>query len=473
MAQEGSRKRRMRGIDVTLATLALMVTVFFVAAGVFFYIHQSGQQAAFDEAVQKIANLKARGIPVDTNSLKTTYQSRTNPADAEAWMKILNYLGSQDFRNQIRGMEPFDRPLPTRTQTDQEDQLTMQRRVVQHNAELLETVHELASHRQPVQFDIGFDLSSSREYLSNLRLLIGLLTWEMHVAQADKDSSRVLASLTAQFDTMSIVQGEDLTIARQTFTAMKRDIFKNVRQLVENNLLSQPVLELVCANLKTLPSDIQRWQMTVQYQRAMTLPYLQRHVADSDTSSSPQEFTQATAQDWAHFLNYMDRYESISWSSWNTAKESLEAIDADLRNERNSELFSEERNWRNTQFLLSATPLNASISWTSHAKILAQNYSEQNQTIIACAIRLYQLKHGSFPNRLNQLMKVGIDPSKYLSIADLPFGYECQNNIAYLWGPVQGEDSEFPFEIETHPPQSSADPKLNMRINQALWVLQP
>lgn len=469
-------KPRWSRFDVVMTVAAVTLVSLFLGAGAFFYLEKSSQHAAQIEAERTIANLNTRGAPVDAKSSKATYDSRTYPEDAEAWMKIFNQMNSQGFRDQTKDIFPFNPNKRLETQAELENQLALQRKLVHDNANLLNTIHELASHRKPVRFDIEFDVSSSRDYITGFLHLIRLQVCEFQVRLADGDSSLIQQSLISQFDAISVSQGEFLTIDQLITSAMKRELLLNVKKVVESNLMRQQDLEQILVNLQALPIEIQHWRENVQYERAFLLAYFRQAIPDQTQvilKEADKDLGLATHKDLMHFLYFMDRYENVDWSTWKTAKDSLEEIEADLRNASSSASMLEKHNWQNTSILTRSTPILGATSWSSYAQDLAQSQSEQNQALVACALRLYQMKHGSFPDRLEQLVDVGIDPKLYLSMADLPFGYECQDKTAYLWGPIRDNDGEFPFEIAPHHPTPSKGSKGSERIDQALWALEP
>lgn len=459
-----------RPLDVMMACMAFLIVILFIAAGVFLYLEKSGQFAALAEAEAKITNLKNRTIPIDFESLEALYNSQTSDTDTAAWIKVFKDLKSNDLEKHIRDVYDSGDVFDLSDSAADKKKLEQLQELVNLNADFILNIRELASHSKPVRFDIDYASDSQMSYqLSNFREIMRLLTCETAVHLEAKDSTKLVQSLITQLEILSIPQGEDLLVNQLFNAALQGIALGNVKQCLEANVLDQPSLEQLSKVLQTLPDHVNNWRQIVAYERAWMLPYLRgqaKFSSSGNPTSKDEDDSQANGKDLLNYLNYMARLESVDWSSWKMAKASLEKIEHDLEANVAATTFWNRHNWRMTSNTIS--------SWTMVGQVLAKNVWIRNQAVLACALRLYQLKHRDFPDRLDQLIDVGVDPTKCSSMADLPFGYQRKNDTAYLWGPIQ-EDFEYPFEISPTVPSASSNSSAEDRqnIEQALWTLKP
>lgn len=90
---------------------------------------------------------------------------------------------------------------------------------------------------------------------------------------------------------------------------------------------------------------------------------------------------------------------------------------------------------------------------------------------LAIGIRLYKIKHGTFPTDLDALTNIGLNPSKLAPIGGKPFGYRVEDGRAILWGFSHRLAAETPDQ----PPEIPADtynPDNAVLRNEWKWELR-
>lgn len=465
---EPMQQRAWRPIDVLLICVATLVVVLFIAAGLLLYFEKMRQASALATVESKISLLKLRGAPIDAASLNSLYQSRTSPADTAAWIRVLERLKSDDFKRQYAGIYPLGTKKKPATPAERESHRNLCRTLIEQNADLFSDIHNLTSHAQAVRFGDG-GWNESQSTLVDFRQLMRLLMCEASVHIGDRNSPALYRCLKSEIDAVSIVKGRDLVVDHLIISAILSSMISDVRDSQEQNTLEVDELNQLLEDLKKLPGSVQNWHQIVEYERAWILPYLRGHATFDQSSSAVDDgdVSNTSSIDLLNYLSYMERFETINWSSWKTVKESFKLIEDELDKDIASATFWNRHNWHSTSIAMT--------SWSMVAEALVRNVSDRNQAILACAARLYKIKHGTFPDRLDQLVDVGIDPTQYLTLADQPFGYELKDDTAYLWGPIKDEHYHYQLEISPNIPHASANatPQQRDRIDEALWTLSP
>jgi hypothetical protein len=92
---------------------------------------------------------------------------------------------------------------------------------------------------------------------------------------------------------------------------------------------------------------------------------------------------------------------------------------------------------------------------------------------LAIGIRLYEDQHGALPDNLDQLVELGLDPSKLMPLGDKPFGYRREADKAVLWGfqllQYQATPDEPPEYLDSPAEESTSESRFAEENRTWVW----
>jgi hypothetical protein len=408
---------------------------------------------ALNDVKARIADLKQAGVPVDDRSLKAFYSTRVSPEESAAWLQVFRHVGSDEFKAQSAGVYPFIDEEPT-GQMERVRQARFQRALLQRNSQFLADLHDLAANNKTTPKYINDAARPTRDYISEVYSLMALLTCEILVNISDRKAACLLTSVKTQFSLLFIHPCECSEVNYWCRSNLELAIISGIRMALEANVLDQADLRILIDDLEAISDATLDWRHLVNHMRVQALARLNTKLNFNWCSPSQAKIKRVSGNDLLRFLESMEQFENVDWFRWKAAKEHLASIQRSL-----PESVASDFSFR----ILSGS-----------AETLAFVRSTRNQTVLACALQLYCLIRGTYPDSLEQLAEIGVAPSRHLSMADQPFGYQHRNGSAYLWGPVRDSNDHFPFEVvPTIPTYSSYMlPDERSCIDQALWTLR-
>lgn len=424
-----------------------------------------------EQLTAKLDSLRAKGVPVDSHSLDAWYRKRTDDANTEAWLKVLETLNSPQFKAQSQGVETFSKDskdiLRTSTSSRTKDQWPGEgpvRELLAQTTELREEIRQLSKARVSVRFPVKFGSSNEKfEHVDTFRQIARLIALELNAAIADRNSAQITSSSQTLLDLSEVIRGESFIYQTVVFNAIRGLAFGGLKEALEQNILEPQDLELLAKSLSQEPPLFERFSDLVHGEIGLTLPELITPINPSKknplTGSTDARF--ASTQDTLHFLEHMLKYEDIDGCSMAEAIEKQKGYAARLEKEIKAAEGIQFREWHFTKIIFP--------NWRGVITAICRDRQVSHMVLHGIAIRRYQQQFDKFPEDLAALKEVGFDATDYMPVGNLPMGYRLEENGCTLWStPPSLGTVTTPEPITLDP----SDPNYPL-AQQMLWKFAP
>lgn len=451
------------GIGVICSICCLLWYAFALGLALWFNHADRGKE----QLTAKLDSLRAKGVPVDSQSLDAWYRKRTDDANTEAWLKVLETLKSPQFKAQSQEVETFS--IFKQTSTRKGNQWPGEgpvRELLAQTAELREEIRQLSKARVSVRFPVQFQFNSSKEYLEyvdTFRQIARLIALELDAAIADRDSAQIMASSQTLLDLSEVIRGEPFIHRLLAIITIRGLAFAGLKEALEQNILESQDLELLAKSLSQEPPPFERFSDLVHGEIGFTIPELLTPINPSKknplTGSTDARF--ASTQDTLHYLEHMLKYEDIDGCSMVEAIEKQKGYAAQLEKEIKAAEGIQFREWYITRIIFP--------NWRGVITGICRDRQVSHMVLHGIAIRRYQKQFGEFPKDLAALKEVGFNTADYMPVGNLPMGYRLEEDGCTLWSTSPSLGTVTTPEPITLDP---SDPNYPL-AQQMLWKFAP
>lgn len=350
------------------------------------------------------------GSPADVQSFVHWYEGRTHSESSERWGQIIQMIEIPLNTRKIPLLG--DSKLPDVLDPNQPwKEAEYVESYLQHTAVVRSMIVEALKAPKPVRAPIKLEGEETRLYfLSATSLMHRYLGLEFEYAYYTRDTPRALqairlmdeCSLALNYDLFANGALVELAVQQSKYSCVRRSL--NRSQWSEIEL--RELLEL--SGRRSIST--RQWRNCLYSERCFAIMSLERkHGSDNTDAQSNRMLMKSGTTHVDDYLNDMD----LAISQAETADFRLE------RMEMQSKPKLMRSGIRDLMQLLSQTAAKAEDS--------------RHWTRTAIALRLYQMLHGEFPLKLSDLQTLGLTPEEISTVDGTPFGYEVENQIAYLW----------------------------------------
>jgi hypothetical protein len=455
MTESDSQRSGTKGCLWTVGILFLVVLLVFSSLLSWWAI-QEGRDRKLVESAS--AELRNRGAPVDRESLEAIYESKTDPTDAPAWNRIFGELQSAEFQEWSQGVEVFDNKAQgagwTETAWTGE---AAERNLVAKTEDLRRRIRELVRKPNAVRFINEFDgFMTVLSHAQQQRSVQRLIATEFQVAFADRDSAACREAIQTALGVAHLSRGDPFLVSHLIIVACHGVAMTDIQRAIEYDVLNEQDLEAVWEMIANDELSIQRLPWMIQGERALGLSVIEDPTKiNGFLDSSSQGYMKWVGPSNRDILNLLTFYEDF---------ENLDVSDIDIWQIEASRLSNsietrvrkagllELRHWLVTSSILP--------SGSALVEALVRDVVLERFTRLALAMRLYEKRHGQFPDTLEALNEVGFDPKNSKPWGGKPFGYRLEDGVAILWGtpprvgphtsdePPQLDDTSADFSIQ-------------------------
>lgn len=439
-----------------LAPLVLFVGIpVLVLAGLLlsFAVRQSRAAAELDHA---IADLQASGLPVDNRSLASYYESLTDRQRTAQWLRIFKRLDSADFTASAQNMPflgargPDDVPLPGDPWAEQEEVEAF----LESQQMLLADLHDATGEPEPVYFPVAFDsFETLLPHVQSTRAAARLLLLEHHAAVHAGQGDRAAQSLRSLFGLAETLRGEPFMISQLVRIAIHGMASGALQRSVEQDVLDEEALADLLGRLDAFDDYQTLYRTAIAGERAAALPVYRE---------SPLFVVGSRSRDALVALEYYARMEAIA------DEEDLAAFvhsSAQLNEQMVAE-FAEAGPLQQFETMMSRMLLPASDAFV---RAFARQVMQNHLAKLGIGLRLYRHRFGEWPQQLDDLSKVGLNPAELVPLGGKPYGYRVEEGTAILWSfnPAwHSRDASAPMEVPDDPPSLDGRDE----ADDAAWV---
>jgi hypothetical protein len=401
---------------------------------------------------QRVEKIRTSGLPVDNASMQTYYDSRTDPTDADAWRDVFETLSSPTFVASSKNI-PYVGDLtkiPIRGDWESEN-------ATREFMKRWESLHQKASALtftgNPVRFPITFDSFNTQfPALSKARTVARFFLVYGQVAVRDRDSSASLMAIKSQLGTGQLVFGQPLMVSQIVGLALDGMATGLLRDAIENDALNTSDLQELIPLFQSRISIGGEYQAALVGERALALPFF-RNPAGRGVEA---RFAFNRAQDANVYLDVMNDLMAINCDDLDTFRQQIESRETIQQEKMRSGLLA------NLDAVLTSQILP---SFSAFGDVLVRTAMMHRMATLAIGLRLYEDKHGKFPDSLAELAEFSFDASQLMPPGGKPFGYRLESDGAKLWGFSLRRAQSTP----NSPPMDVPDEVAGSGENQ-LWV---
>lgn len=422
---------------------------------------------AFGELAEKRDEIRARGLPIDDESMEAYRYQLMGHEKSDRWMNVLEQLDSEQFQASCTGIPVigvseddvgFVPGQPYKYDADVSEFLESWK-------DLREEIHEIAEGTDSTWTEVKMDsFNTEIPYVQPSRAAARLLVLEFEDAVRRDDSEQAFQSLMALIGVSRAFEEDPILITQLVHIALSGVAVQKIKQAVELDLLDENQLQTILDQLKTFDDFGSKYRMAIAGERAMSQP-----VFDDISSLSEDElgipfgFRQRPIDALAS-LDLISRAESIPTDDLTGF---LTAVQ-ELTDQINDEM---ERAGPLRKFETVLTGL-VTPAFSAFGEAVARSAMEMRIAKIGIGIRLFEKSKGRLPPSLDELtdddatVELGpIDPIGYK-----PFGFRVIDGDVEVWGfrPMDATDV-----TPDEPPEFEDFPEADDYMKYWYWKLSP
>lgn len=401
----------------------------------------------------KIAALKAAGLPYDNDSLDQYYQQQTTPQHTQRWLTALKTLSSPELQQSALGVPQFDgkvqQDVPRPGQAWDEPTETATRKFLEQWRDLHQEIHALSLQAEPVRFPINFaGVDTALNHVQEMRQAARLLALKGRVALRDNNSPEVEQAIEGMLG-MSHVLKQDAFIVSQLVVIAIDGISLNLLQDGLRSDVLQPA-ELH----KLLPSILAQIEIGDSWRTGMIGERAYALTAFNNTAQVVGATIPGRSRDALLYLEFAQRAIELPTNNLDEFRAEAQKLEEDL-NQRISGSLLGQFDAIMTQTLRPA--------YRAAADANVRRAIQHRLAAVAIGLRLYQQQHGRFPSSLAELSQLELGLEQLGPGVGKSFGYRIDSSgMSQVWSHNLREPGD---AIPLQPYDTS-----NPESNDAMWV---
>jgi hypothetical protein len=451
--QPGFLSRHKLAIVVTLLGLPMLI-----CGGIasWWFARQS---AAYQEVEEMRAEIRARGLPLDDQSLTEFRVRRMDDENSDAWMKVLQLVESDEFVKSCEGVPIVDASI------DQEsvgfESSTKVDEFLNRWSELRKEIHDITEGSGAIwtQIDIhGY--ATLLPMTQSSRSVSRLLALEHRDAIVRQDSDQAYHSLLAMIGAARSHEAEPLMICQLVHAAMLTMALERLKATIELGVLHEKQLSEILTQLRPLDDYGDGYRSAIIGERAMSQPMFDDLGEYGDYSEVPRLSAFGNRRiDALASLKLMAEAEGVQTDDltefFTEAEQISEQFDAS---------FSQANILQRFDTLLTNL-LTPAIG--AYSKAIVRTTMQLRIAKVGIGLRLFQLRHGRWPASLDDLtpQNIGVDLGPIKPIGDQPFGYAVEDQTVQLWGFLP----ETPTDVTPKAPMDLGTLEEKERLTWEYW----
>ena len=403
----------------------------------------------------RIASLAKQGYPVDYASVDSFYKGRTNPANTDAWLTVLDTIGSQEFTASTSGVPILgtgDAPPIRRDDEWKEEEVALA--FLEKWKSLSADAIRLSIDANPVRYPIVFNsLNSDVDRIQATRNIGRLIQLQGSVALRNRDSAKVRDAISALMGLSRVNAGEPMIISHLVGMAIDGMAIGFLKDAIGCDALSESDLQALLPRVLASTNIGKDWETAIAGERALALPIFK------DPSKGRSEGIIALLSNSRDALFYIDQTQSLLEANTEELSDfdgALKAFDTRLRSQTNASWISQ---W-DSIMTMQTTP---AISATGGAFV--RRAMMHRIAALAIGLRLYEARHSKFPSSLKELSSLPMDIDQLAPSKGYSFGYRSMGRDTKLWGSMTPDV----FSISAEPPEVVAGEPANDALTFWLW----
>ncbi len=408
----------------------------------------------------RIVSITKKGYPVDDASVDAYYKDRTDAANTEAWLAVLSTMTSQDFTASTKGVAllgaDVEAEIPILPEEEWEEEVESLAFLEKWKS-LHDEVLRLSIDAKPVRFPIVFDsFNTLLQQTQEMRQAARLLLLRGRVGLRARDSVVVRDAIDGMLGVSRVNAGEPMLVSQLVSIAIDSMALELLKDSLKVDALNADDLQSLLPKVMATINIGNEWGMVIAGERALALPVF----ADpSKARSFGVTSVPGRSRDALFYLDLIDSVLELPTNNLKDFRTKLKVVEAEMTAKARASLISQF----DSILTLQTTPAFAAASDAFIRRAL-----QHRMAALAIGLRLYEDRHGKFPNSLNDLSELPMDVNPLGLTKDLSFGYRVNGSNAKLWG-GSFQDA---FSIPAEPPVIAVGEPDTTQKELWLWEFQ-
>jgi hypothetical protein len=418
--RQSPEKRRWASWLLLLALGCALVLV----AGVFAIV--LNERGAALDVQAELDRIRAEGLPTDDASMERWFRERTFAEGTVAWNEILRLASTStlgypdDEQLPVLGTAEIPQDLEPGGAWPEEAAVA---EYLDYVSPVLDLIEQASQYPAPVWQPIAFQgWNTLLEQLGASRSLMRILTLEVEQAVYHGDSARAMRGLRLMRAVLDAFQWDFCLVVELTGVAQQGMHHATIRRTLAANVWDARQLETLLDQIGPAHDPAPVWRNNMAGERAMTMggSYDLRTMLDGEVEGiALVELT----------------FPSVRKQLLEIWRQVTELGNGDL-----SKLAARakefEDNRRDLAYQLTPSPRAAYLMFPAIHSI-ALNYERAQDTRrfarTCVAVKLFQLRHRSWPKSLGDLTQVGLSAADWNTVNRGTLGYGVEGDCAYVW----------------------------------------
>lgn len=392
-----------------------------------------------DQAIRaEITRLRSAGLPVDNATMAAQFAESTHPEGTQAWAEILD-LCSSSWLSSIGSTEgfPYVSNGQVPAQINAGENWELQEEVdayLEIVSPVLSRIHEAGQYPKPVWQPITFNgFSTLLEPVQISRSANQLLQLDAEAALHKQDAARTLQNIESMFHLTDAFDWNNFGVTKLVAIAKRHGAHEIIRRSLSADCWTTEDLKKLRSFVATPESLSLAWPLIVNSERAMLLTNIRdRPLVDAsyDDQLPPYLLT------WLPSVQLELLQKSEGWE--NLATNSLSQMRRDATRIGSAQEASGS--------IIGKFYDNVMTGYPSFVSALLRQEDGRRFTLCALAVKQFQLENDAWPKLLSELESVGLAPSDWRTLEAGEFGFEVENDVAYIWSYYPKKESTVPAQ---------------------------
>ncbi|MFO0939701.1 MAG: hypothetical protein U0930_02925 [Pirellulales bacterium] len=372
------------------------------------FIAKRTSQKAFAE---KLDELRARGIPVDDQSMAEYHASLTSNENATELASLLDFISSPSFRADCAGLPIVSDNGPSIPPMSEAwlEQSAVEQFLIKHDksiSRLIEITQEIGPIRYPIKFNSAVTQLTCTQ---NTRAAIRVLLLEAHIAARNGDADREYRAINAMLGCSIALQGEPFIVSQIMSVSMSHIARIRLKYAVQGNRLRSEHYAKLADRLNKLADIDSIYRIALNGELgfetvAMLDPNKPKEEIGPLSGLAVQSgFGERAALRHAEFV---EQFLEANTQDLRAFREHIQKLSPNISSSFSKFSFDQG--------------INAEISPVVQAfsDALVKHKMANDLAILALVTRQYENKHGRLPQSLNELTEFGIDLERFKAVDD-------------------------------------------------------
>ncbi len=358
---------------------------------------------------KKLDEFKARGIPIDDQSMAEYHASLTSDENASELASLIDFISSPTFKADCSGLPivsdkgPVIPPMGAAWQ----EQPAVEQLLTKHHQSISRLI-EITQENGPIRYPIKFNSASTQlTYAKKSRDAIRVLILEAQVAARLGDAEREYRAINAMLGCSFALQGDPFVVSQIVSVSTCYMARNRLKSAVQGDRLRSEHYAKLANRLNNLTDIDAMFRIAMNGELGFqTVAMLDPNIPQDQIGQLSRLAVQSGFGERAAMRHaaYVEQLLECNTTDLRAFREHIR----DLAEENDAQLSVFSFDDRITQEFSSIG--------LAFSQALVQHKMANDLATLALFARLYESRHGSLPQTLNDLSEFGVDTEKFRAV---------------------------------------------------------